>query len=127
MDIVGRLAGVVALIAAYTAVALLVMRHYARETPLLRLAGIALGAFTTMALVLIVIYGGAMRNGGPSSSAPALLILPALAIPGAIISHYLKRLGIAKPFPGIGARAMFAILGMQIVLMMAYLAISGWL
>ncbi len=116
MDIVERSASAVLLILVYTAIAVPVMRHCAREIPLPTLAGIALGSFVTMALVMMVIYRVAMRDGSPASSAPSALIFAAFFIPGIMISAFLKRRGISKPFPGIGARVMITIFAVQTVL-----------
>lgn len=111
------------LVAVYTLLALPVMKYYARDISLPRLAGIASGAFSTLALVLLVVYGGAMRGGGPASEASGILVLAAFAVPAFMISHYLKRLGIAKPFPGIGARTVFAVFVLQSILALVFVAV----
>jgi len=116
LDIVERSAGAVLLVLAYTAVAVPVMRHYAREIPLLTHAGIALGSFVTMALVMVVIYRVAMSDGSPAASAPSVLIFAAFFLPGIMITQFLKRRGVSKPFPGIGARVMIVIFAVQTIL-----------
>jgi hypothetical protein len=83
------------------------MKLSAREAPLGRLAWIALKSFGSALLILAflsVIWTVLLHR--PFGSPPFIAI--AFVTGGWLMNRWLKRAGIERPFPGIGARAMLA-------------------
>jgi len=103
-------------IAIYTAIAVVMLRHYAPAIPRLTLMGYALLALLTgAAFAVAVAYGVPMPTGPALMPTRAILIFIAYSIAGVIISALLKRRGVSKPFPGIGARVMIVLFAVEFV------------
>jgi hypothetical protein len=107
VDLMLRLLPSVALGLVCSLVALPVMKYYAHGISTGKLFTIALFAFGCWTVLIFVIYSVWMNaTGGPIPSTPALLLASAFFLPAWMISAILKRQGVAKSFPGIGARAV---------------------
>jgi hypothetical protein len=124
MDIAEAWSAVVLLMLFWTAIAVVMVRQYTREIPFLILISTTLGSFVTVAVATVVIYNVFIRSGLLPIGALAILIFAAFCIPGTIISRLLKRRGVTRPFPGIGARVMAAIFAMQSILAVGYVWLS---
>jgi len=119
-------AAVVLIVVIYTAIAVPMMRHYAPQISRWTLTGYALTAFiTAVALVTAVSYGVPMpAEGAALMAVRAILIFVGYSIPGAILSTLLKRRGVSKPFPGIGARVMIVLFAFQAIPTLIMVALS---
>jgi hypothetical protein len=91
----------------WTLTAIPVLKFQARDIPVLRLGLIAL---VTFACVVAVIGGlsaaSVLSLHTPLASPPILVVLAGFLAGGWMMSRWLKREGIERPFPGIGARVM---------------------
>ncbi len=120
MAIVGAWGVLVLLMLVWTAIAVAMIRHYTREIPLLPLIGMTFVSFVVVSVATVVIYNAFIGSGLVPLVALPILIFAAFCIPGIIITWRLKRRGVARPFPGIGARVMALIFAVQSALTVGY-------
>ncbi|MEP6831253.1 MAG: hypothetical protein ABI963_13000 [Rhizomicrobium sp.] len=122
-EIVQNLPTAALMLALWMAGGLPVMKLSAREAPLGRLAWIALKSFGSVLLILTllsVIWTVLLHRS--FGSPPFIAIAIAFVTGGWLMNRWLKRAGIERPFPGIGARAMLAAFLMTV----AWLAYVIW-
>jgi hypothetical protein len=95
-----------------------VMKLSAREAPLSQLTWIAFKSFgsTLLILALLSLVWTVLLHR-PFGSPPFIAIGIAFVAGGWLMNRWLKRAGIERSFPGIGARAMLG----------AFLATAAWL
>ena len=109
------------LLALWMAAALPVMKWSARSAPLARLAWAAFVTFTAMLamIALSALIPFIFHRGG--SRPPLLAVVCVFFIGAWVMDRRLKREGVAKSFPGIGARAMLSAFAATVI------AIAGML
>lgn len=102
--------GILIITLGFALLTLPVMKFYARPVPLLRLYLISCWIFFRVALLILLMYIVWIWGLGQTvSRLPPLVTFAVVCLGGAQITRDLKKQGYSKPFPGIGARAIFGI------------------
>ena len=95
------------LLVLWTLTAIPVLKFQARDIPAYRLGLIALVTFACVIAVIGALSAASVLSlHTPLASPPILVVLAGFLAGGWLMSRWLKREGIEKPFPGIGARVM---------------------
>ena len=95
------------LLVLWTLTAIPVLKFQARNITAYRLGLIALVSFACVIAVIGALSAASVLSlHTPLASPPILVVLAGFLAGGWLMSRWLKREGIEKPFPGIGARVM---------------------